>query len=127
MNLNTHLKIDNALCGTVTALEEGYAAVELVTTPNMAADVWGLVHGGFIFAAADYAAMAAVNEPTVVLAAADCRFRAPSKVGEKIVFKAECIEKDGNKYRITVNAFCGETAVFSGEFKSVVTARHVLE
>lgn len=127
MNLKTHLKIDNALCGTVTALGEGYAAVELETAPNMAADERGLVHGGFIFGAADYAAMAAVNEPTVVLAAATCRFLAPSKTGDKIVFEAKCIEKDGKKYRITVNAFCGETAVFSGEFKSVVTARHLLD
>jgi len=127
MILQTHLKIDNGLCGTVIALEEGYAAVELQTTPGMVADEQGLVHGGFIFGAADYAAMAAVNEPTVVLAASSCRFLAPSRVGDELLFKAKCTEKDGKKFHISVYGYCGETEIFSGEFKTVVTKRHVLE
>lgn len=127
MILNTHLKIDKGLCGTVIALEEGYAAVELQTTPQMAADDQGLVHGGFIFGAADYAAMAAVNEPTVVLAAAQCRFLAPSRIGDELLFKAKCIENDGKKYKVTVIAYCGETEVFEGEFKTVVTPKHILD
>jgi len=127
VKLNTHLKIDTALCGSVVALGEGYAAVELETTPVMAADEKGLVHGGFIFGAADYAAMAAVNEPTVVLAGSSCRFLAPAKVGDVLLFKARCVESDGKKYRITVNAYCDKTEVFSGEFKAVVLPSHVLE
>jgi len=127
MIVNTHLKIDNGLCGTVIALEEGYAAVELETTAQMAADEQGLVHGGFIFGAADYAAMAAVNEPTVVLAASRCKFLAPSRAGDEIVFKAKCVESDGKKYKITVLGYCGEKEIFSGEFKAVVTEKHVLE
>ncbi|MEJ2469482.1 MAG: hotdog domain-containing protein [Campylobacterales bacterium] len=126
MIVNTHLKIDNGLCGTVNALEEGYAAVELETTLQMAADEQGLVHGGFIFGAADYAAMAAVNEPTVVLAESNCRFLAPSKAGDEIVFKAKCVERDGKKYQITVNGYCGEKEIFTGLFKAVVTGKHVL-
>ncbi|WP_345970947.1 hotdog domain-containing protein [Sulfurimonas sp. HSL1-6] len=126
MILNTHLNIDTALCGNVITLDKGYAAVELETTPAMAADDKGLVHGGFIFGAADYAAMAAVNEPTVVLAGSSCRFLAPSQVGETLLFKAECLENDGKKYQITVNAYCGETKVFSGEFTAVVLPAHVL-
>ncbi|MHC3993981.1 hotdog domain-containing protein [Thiomicrolovo sp. ZZH C-3] len=126
MIVNTHLKIDNGLCGTVITLEKGRAAVELETTPVMAADEKGLVHGGFIFGAADYAAMACVNEPTVVLAGSSCRFLAPSKVGDTLLFKAESLEDDGKKYQITVNAYCGETKVFTGEFTAVVLPKHVL-
>jgi acyl-coenzyme A thioesterase PaaI-like protein len=126
MTLKTHLKIDQGLCGTVTRLAEGAATVELKTTACMAADEKGLVHGGFVFGAADYAAMAAVNQPTVVLAGSRCRFLAPSKVGDVIVFKAESIENDGKKYLVTVKGYCAETEVFSGEFKTVVTKAHVL-
>jgi acyl-coenzyme A thioesterase PaaI-like protein len=43
----------------------------------MAADQRGLVHGGFTFGLADYAAMVAVNDPNVVLGAAEVRFLAP--------------------------------------------------
>jgi len=69
MSLNTHLKIDNTLCGKVTKLEQNYAQVLLHTTAQMSADAQGLVHGGCIFGAADYAAMSAVNDPLVVLGA----------------------------------------------------------
>jgi len=43
----------------------------------MAADARGLVHGGFTFGLADYAAMLAVNEPTVVLASAQTKLITP--------------------------------------------------
>lgn len=127
MTLNTHPNIDPELCGRVTTLEEGSAVVELQTIDRMAADAKGLVHGGFIFGAADYAAMVAVNAPTVVLASSSCRFLAPTRAGETIVFKAECTESDGRKYRVTVKGHCGETEVFSGEFTAVVTQTHVLD
>lgn len=126
MTLNTHLGIDASLCGKVVTLEEGSAVVELKTTQSMRADAQGLVHGGFVFGAADYAAMAAVNAPTAVLAAAQCRFMAPSKVGDLLRFEAACIDNDGKKYKITVKGFCGDVQIFDGEFKTVITPKHVL-
>jgi len=127
MTLKTHLKIDNGLCGRVTSLEEGRATVELQTVSAMAADEQGLVHGGFIFGAADYAAMAAVNEPTVVLASSSCKFLAPSRAGEVIVFNANVTQSEGKKHKVEVTGTAGETAVFKGEFACVVTAKHVLD
>lgn len=127
MTLNTHPNIDQELCGRVISLEEGSAVVELQTTERMAADAKGLVHGGFIFGAADYAAMVAVNAPTVVLAASSCRFLAPTRAGETVVFTAECTENFDRKYRVTVKGHCGEAEVFSGEFTAVVTRAHVLD
>lgn len=126
MILDTHLKIDNGLCGSVTSLNEGSAVVELVTTAQMAADEAGLVHGGFIFGAADYAAMAAVNAPTVVLAGSSCKFLAPTRAGESVVFEATVVERDGRKARVEVVGRSAETEVFRGEFKTVVTPSHVL-
>ena len=84
MTPNTHLGIDARLCGRPTTLAEGRAAVRLETVPEMAADDRGLVHGGFVFGAADYAAMLCVNDPNVVLGAADTRFVAPVAVGEVV-------------------------------------------
>jgi acyl-coenzyme A thioesterase PaaI-like protein len=62
--LKTHLAVDSHLSGTVTKLEKDYAEVTLATHRQMCADEKGLIHGGFIFSAADFAAMAAVNIPT---------------------------------------------------------------
>ena len=81
MELNTHLNIDTSLCGKVVKLYTNYAEVLLHTTQQMSADSQGLVHGGFIFGAADYAAMLAVNDPYVVLGASSSKFVAPESRG----------------------------------------------
>ena len=127
MQQNTHLKIDNRLCGEVMKIENGLAEVRLTTTPEMAADQEGLVHGGFIFGAADFAAMCAVNVPNVVLAGSECRFLAPSSVGDVIEFVANVVGREGVKAVVEVNAATGDQRVFTASFKTVVTKEHVLK
>ncbi|MBF0527471.1 MAG: thioesterase, partial [Deltaproteobacteria bacterium] len=65
MNILTHQMIDQELCGKPLQVESGFSRVELRTLERMAVDGSGLVHGGFIFGLADYAAMIAVNHPYV--------------------------------------------------------------
>ncbi|MCJ7765613.1 MAG: PaaI family thioesterase [Thiovulaceae bacterium] len=127
MEQNTHLKIENSLCGEVVKIEEGLAHVRLVTTQQMAADSEGLVHGGFIFGAADFAAMCAVNEPNVVVAGSECRFLAPSRVGDVIEFDARVVEREGAKALVEVSAACSGKTLFTARFKTVVTKEHVLK
>jgi len=126
MKLNTHLKIDRILSGEVIVLEEGYAKVELKTTDVMRADEEGLVHGGFCFSAADFAAMAAVNDPNVVLAKSESRFLAPVRVGEIVLFEAEVVERDGRKQTVKVTGDVGQTRVYEGTMYTVVLKDHVL-
>ena len=97
MKINTHCRIDHALCGKPLFVGDGTSRVEMVTTPPMAADEKGLVHGGFIFGAADYAAMIAVNHPHVVLGASDVKFLKPVRVGETVLAKARVQEIKGKK------------------------------
>ncbi|NDV26038.1 PaaI family thioesterase [Desulfovibrio sp. JC010] len=126
MDINTHEQIDRALCGEPVAVVAGSSEVRLTCSPNMAADASGLVHGGFIFGMADYAAMLAVNHPNVVLAGAESRFLKPSKVGDVLIAKAQEQEKDGRKHIVKVEVFCNEDKVFSATFTCFVTKEHVL-
>jgi acyl-CoA thioesterase len=126
MELKTHLKIDHSLSGEVVLLEEGYAKVELKTTDLMRADEEGLVHGGFCFSAADFAAMAAVNDPNVVLAKSESKFLAPVRAGEIVVFEASVISHEKNKYVVEVTGNVEQTDVFKGIFYTVVLKEHVL-
>jgi len=126
MQLNTHLNIDRSLCGKVTRLEEGYAEVLLHTTRQMGADAQGLVHGGFIFGAADYAAMSTVNDPYVVLGASTSKFIAPVKVGDAVLCKACVASEKGKKKEVSVTAFVADTLVFEGTFTTFVLEKHVL-
>ena len=123
----THLAIDRRLCGEPLEVEDGSATVVLVTLPEMAADERGLVHGGFVFGLADYAAMLAVNHPYVVLGSAETRFLKPVRVGERLVARASVEESDGRKSRVRVEVRRGEEAVMSGAFICFTLERHVLE
>ncbi|WP_421899493.1 PaaI family thioesterase [Maridesulfovibrio sp.] len=126
MDINTHEQIDRSLCGEPVSVFEGGSEVRLECTPNMSADASGLVHGGFIFGMADYAAMLSVNHPNVVLAGAESRFLKPSQVGDVLIAKACEQEKDGRKHIIKVDVSCNDEVVFSGTFTCFVTKEHVL-
>ena len=126
MQLNTHLNINTSLCGKVTKLQENYAEVLLHTTQQMTTDKQDLIHGGFIFGAADYAAMSAVNDPHVVLGASSSKFLAPVKVGDAVLCKATVVSEKGKKREIKVQAFVSEKLVFEGDFTTFVLENHVL-
>lgn len=126
VTLNTHEKINTAFSGNIEKLEKGYALVTLETSEVMRADEVGLVHGGFIFCGADFAAMAAVNEPNVVLASCNCLFLAPVRVRDIVTFEATEHQTEGRKRNVTVKGFVHDIKVFEGEFKTVITERHVL-
>ena len=127
VELKTHQRIDQTLCGNLVELGNGYARVELDTTREMVVDEMGLVHGGFTFAAADFAAMAAVNDPNVVLVSSECRFLSPVKVGDRVVFEAKELYKEARKRNIHVVGYFEDIKVFEGEFMAVVLERHVLK
>ncbi len=129
----THLDIDTSLCGRAERLAAGQAEVVLATTPTMAVDDRGLVHGGFVFGAADHAAMLAVNHPNVVLGSASIRFTAPVRAGESVRARAVLVREAGRKREVEVEVFIlgddgrdGE-AVLVGTFNCAVLDQHVLD
>jgi acyl-coenzyme A thioesterase PaaI-like protein len=124
---NTHLGIDRSLCGEPISLAPGEAEVELLGDARMSADDRGLVHGGFLFGAADYAAMLAVNDPNVVLGAANVMFKAPAKVGDRIRLSAKLGEIKGRKRTVEVVGHVGDKLIFEGTFTCFVLERHVLD
>jgi acyl-CoA thioesterase len=125
--VKTHELVNQNLNGEIVTLEEGYVELRLVTIPEMLADKIGLIHGGFIFSSADYAAMLAVNEPNVVLVASDCQFLSPVKLHDEVNVIARVRHKEGRKRNVHVEAFVLDIKVFEGEFKTVITEKHVLK
>ena len=125
--LTTHNEINQDLNGELLVIEHGYVEVRLRTTPEMVADKHGLIHGGFIFSSADYAAMAAVNETNVVLIASECQFLSPVKLHDEVNIIARVRHKEGRKRNVNVVAFVHDIKVFEGEFKTVILDKHVLK
>lgn len=126
MEIITHQAIDQTLCGRPVHLEKGLSRVELEATPEMTADSSGLMHGGFIFGLADYAAMIAVNHPNVVLGAAEVTFLKPVVLGDKVVAEARVEKIQGKKHWVAVAVTRQEDTIFKGTFTCFVLEHHVL-
>ncbi len=93
---------------------------------KMAADTRGLVHGGFVFGMADYAAMLAVNHPNVVLGSCRMRFLKPVTVGDTLMAEAMVHDQAGKKKIVTVDVQRGDEVVARGEFICFTPDSHVL-
>ena len=126
MKLATHLKTSGRLVGVPLEVDTGYARAKLATLSEMVVDEYELVHGGFAFGLADYAAMLAVNDPNVVLGAAECRFLAPVKCGEEMLATAKVVETDGKRRRVKCDVST-DKLVFQATFDCFVLNRHVLD
>ena len=126
MEIKTHASIDQSFCGTPQELGPGFARLQMVATPQMAADETSLVHGGFVFGMADYAAMLAVNHPNVVLGSVQISFVKPVRVGDTLEAFARVTENKGRKYLVSVEVKGGDVVVLNGLMTCFVPEKHVL-
>lgn len=126
-NLKTHLKIKSTLAGNLVEISRNSAKVILQTTNDMSVDEFGLVHSGFLFGSAEYAAVAAVNEANVVVIGCRSKFFAPAKVGDMISFEAKGRFEDARKREIKVIGMINEIKVFEGLFQAVILEHHILQ
>ncbi|HEX9915353.1 MAG TPA: hotdog domain-containing protein [Candidatus Bathyarchaeia archaeon] len=124
----THLKSNPRYLGTPVLIEDGVrSVVELTAVVDMAVDERGLVHGGFAFGLADYAAMLAVNDPYVVLGSAEVRFTVPVRVGEKMRAEARVESVEGKRRDVSVEVDVDGRRVLRGRMTCFVLGRHVLD
>jgi acyl-coenzyme A thioesterase PaaI-like protein len=122
----THLAISREWVGEPLELAPGTAVARLLTRTEMAADERGMVHGGFAFGLADYAAMLAVNDPYVVLGAAETRFLAPVRVGEVLTARAVVESAEGKK-RLVKCSVMTDREVLAATFTWFVLPMHVFD
>ena len=102
MDLKTHNKINEKLSGVISELKKDFSRISLKTTSDMIVDGTGLIHGGFIFSVADFAAMTAINHPNVVLGGANVKFLKPVVEGDEIIAEATLKEIEGKKNIVSV-------------------------
>ena len=126
---NTHLLASEKFVGSVVSIEKNGAIVKLKITKEMLVDNFNLAHGGFVFGLADYAAMVAINEPTVVLGKAEVKFLKPVQIDAELTAKATNKNKpEGKKTSVSVIVENEkEETVFEGEFVCFVLEKHVLD
>ena len=127
MKIITHQKVNQILCGTPILVGADLSQVELRTTRDMTVDQTGLIHGGFVFGLADYAAMLAVNHPYVVLGSAVAKFLKPVKTNERLLAEARVSKSEGKQKTVEVIVTNRDRPIFKGQFTCFVLERHVLD
>ena len=124
---NTHLVASEKFVGKIISLEKGISKVTLKITSEMVVDDFGLAHGSFVFGLADYAAMLAINEPTVVLGKAEVKFTKPVILADEVTAEAKITESNGKKIIVNVIVFNKmNESVFEGDFVCFVLDKHIL-
>ncbi len=126
---NTHQLASEKLIGSVVSIGDDRATVTLTITKEMIVDTYNLSHGSFVFGLADYAAMLAVNEPTVVLGKATSKFIKPVVLNDEVTAVA-VISENSNGKKVIVSVTVKnqkEELVFEGEFVCFVLEKHILE
>jgi uncharacterized protein (TIGR00369 family) len=122
----THKKINKNLSGTPIELTEGYSKIRLTTIEEMILDESGLIHGGFTFSLADYAAMLAVNHPNVVLTKAEVKFIKPVLLGDTLIAEGRVKNQEGKKSEVNVVVKKDNKTVLEGTFFCYSPDQHIL-
>ncbi|QKG29071.1 PaaI family thioesterase [Campylobacter sp. RM16187] len=125
--LKTSPHINLSLSGSVVALGPNHAKTNFFATNEMVCDAQGLIHGGFVFSAASYAALASINETYSVMIGAKIHFYAPTMVNEMIEFDAHAHFGESKKREVRVIGKTKDIKVFEGTFQVVVLEDHILK
>ena len=125
--LMTHTKIKSHLVGRLISLKQGYAKVILEPTHEMVVDDFGLIHSGFVFGSAEYAAVACINQENVVIIAATSQFFAPAKLGNTIEFEAKGDFQETRKRHVHVVGKINTIKIFEATFQAVILDNHIFK
>ena len=117
----------DASFGEVREMTKGAAEIWFSTTRSMMVDGMGLVHSGFIFSSANFAALCAVNNPNAILLGADVKFLAPIEVGHDIEFRAHSLQSDTKKREVRVEGYVLDIKVFEAMFYVAIFENHIFK
>jgi acyl-coenzyme A thioesterase PaaI-like protein len=86
--------------GELLELELGKSGISLMNiTEDM---VFKIAKGAYMFAQANSLALALIDAPMAVTGVANIKYKAPVRVGDKLIAKAELKHKRGNKFFVWV-------------------------
>lgn len=109
------LNINHKLNGDIIGVGKNVAHTRFIPTEDMVIDS-RLIHNGFIFSAAAYAASVALNKKNSILIGSDVKFLAPTELGHEIVFKATALQDDTKKCEVKVEGYLLDIKIFYGMF-----------
>ncbi|ANV98398.1 hypothetical protein BBW65_06140 [Helicobacter enhydrae] len=110
----TALKSD--LCGVILNHTEEEILTKFTPTKQMICDEDNLIHSGFIFNAANYAAMCLVNQPFSVTIGSEVEFLAPLEFEQEMHFVGVIKQSNNKKYEVRVIGNLLDIKIFEATF-----------
>lgn len=104
------------LCGVIVRMSEEEVLVKFTPNEQMVGDESNLIHSGFIFNAANYAAMCLVNHAHSLTIGAEVQFLAPIELEQEMLFLATIKHTNEKKYKVLVKGTLLDIKIFEGTF-----------
>lgn len=125
--LKIYKKINKDLCGEIIKLSKNEAIVKFIPNETMIVDDNMQIHYGFIFSAASFCAMAAVNKTHSIIIYSETKFLSPVELGYEITFKSKALQSDLKKREVIVEGFMYNIKVFDAIFHIVVFDKSIFK
>ncbi|MDM8534223.1 transcription factor FapR [Clostridiaceae bacterium HSG29] len=111
---------EGEIVGELIDLQLNKNAISILQTDeSMAFSKTKIVKGHYIFAMAETLALAVIESNVALIGVANVKYRVPVKAGEKLVAKAEVINKRGSEYFVRVWINVNNDQVFRSKFRLV--------
>ncbi|WP_202079892.1 transcription factor FapR [Caldalkalibacillus salinus] len=75
-----------------------------------------IARGHHLFAQANSLAVAVINDELALTSSAEIKFLRSVRVGERVVAKAQVMERSDDRTKVKIDSFIGNELVFSGRF-----------
>lgn len=111
--------IDSSICGELLTLSKNKAEVSFIPKESMIYDD-KIIHSGFIFGAASYAAMCAINKKNSLIITSETKFFAPVELGQEVLFRAVALQSEGKKCEVRVEGLLLDIKIFEGIFSVAI-------
>ncbi|WP_363315707.1 hypothetical protein [uncultured Campylobacter sp.] len=120
--------INSNLCGHIYELSKNHAKSIFISSNEMVVDDQGLVHSAFIFSAANYVALAAINREFSVLISSKTYFYSTLKLGDVLYLEAQAMfDENSRKREVRVLGFVKEIKIFEATMQVVITDTHIFK
>jgi len=111
---------EDEIVGELIDLQLNKNAISILQTDeSMAFTKTKIIKGYYIFAMAETLALAVIESNVALIGVANVKNRVPVKAGEKLVAKAEVINKRGSEYFVRVWINVNNDQVFRSKFRLV--------
>lgn len=120
-------KINKDFCGELVRLAKNEAEVSFIPNEKMTSDENNIIHCGFVFNAAAFCAMAAVNAPNSTIIYSETKFLSPIELNCELTLKARALQSDLKKREVVVEGFLYNIKIYDAMFHIVVFDKNMFK